>query len=77
MWSSWKAPLKELLARMPRAHTVLEVGSGTGHFTHWLKEQGLLAVGLDRSLPMLVEATRLDGPPWVRCSGSAFLQQRP
>lgn len=54
-----KLLLKRLLARFPQAHTILEVGCGTGHFTRWFGEQGLQATGLDLSWPMLAEARRL------------------
>jgi SAM-dependent methyltransferase len=39
---------------------VLEVGSGTGHFTRWLAQQGLRAVGLDLSAAMLAQAQALN-----------------
>jgi SAM-dependent methyltransferase len=58
-----KALLKRLLTHFLRADTLLEVGCGTGHFTRWFDKQGLQAAGLDVSLPMLAEATRLDSPP--------------
>ena len=61
-----KALLGRLLARFVHAHTVLEVGCGTGHLTRWFSEQGLQAVGLDLSSPMLAEAVRLGSPPCVR-----------
>ena len=61
-----KALLGCLLAEFPQARTLLEVGCGTGHFTRWLGEQGLQAMGLDLSRPMLTEAVRLGGPPCVR-----------
>lgn len=60
-----KALLKRLLAGFSRARTLLEVGCGTGHFTRWFGEQGLQAMGLDLSPPMLAEAVRLGGPPCV------------
>ena len=60
-----KALLKRLLAGFPRASTILEVGCGTGHFTRWFGEQGLQAMGLDLSRPMLAEAARLGSPPCV------------
>lgn len=47
--------LAYLLAGFPAAHRVLEVGCGTGHFTAWLAEQGLRAVGLDRAPAMLAQ----------------------
>jgi len=45
---------------------VLEIGCGTGHFTRWLSDEGLAAVGLDFSAAMLAEARTLDGVPLVR-----------
>lgn len=49
-----KALLRRLLVNFKSAHTILEVGCGTGHFTRWFNELGLYAVGLDVSPPMLV-----------------------
>jgi ubiquinone/menaquinone biosynthesis C-methylase UbiE len=60
-----KVFLKRLLAGFRCPNTILEVGCGTGHFTRWFGEQGLRSVGLDLSLPMLLEAVRLDSPPCV------------
>lgn len=57
--------LRRLLARFSAAHSLLEVGSGTGHFTRWFKEQSLKVLGLDLALPMLAEATVLDGVPYL------------
>ena len=61
-----KSILKWLLSGFPAAHSILEVGCGSGHFTRWFIEQGLRAVGLDLSHPMLEESKRL---------GSEFLLQ--
>ena len=61
-----KASLHQLLENFPRALSVLEVGCGTGHFTRWLREQGLAAMGLDLSAEMLAEAQILDGLILVR-----------
>ena len=61
-----KAILGRLLRGFSQSGTVLEVGCGTAHFTRWLSEQGLAAVGLDLSPAMLVEARALDGIPLVR-----------
>lgn len=61
-----KALLKRLLAGFSRARTLLEVGCGTGHFTRWFGEQGLQAMGLDLSLPMLAEAVHLGSLPCVQ-----------
>jgi ubiquinone/menaquinone biosynthesis C-methylase UbiE len=60
-----KGLLRRLLAGFPEAHTMLEVGCGTGHFTCWFWEQGLQVLGLDVSTPMLIEAVRLGSPPCV------------
>jgi ubiquinone/menaquinone biosynthesis C-methylase UbiE len=57
-----KALLKRLLSDFPAAHSILEVGCGTEHFTRWFGEQGLQAVGLDLSWPMLEVAKRLRSP---------------
>lgn len=51
-----RALLAWLLRWFPDARSVLEVGSGTGHFTRWLAARGLAAIGLDRSPAMLREA---------------------
>ena len=67
-----KALLGRLLADFPEASTALEVGCGTGHFTCWFSEQGLRAVGLDLSRPMLVEAIRLGSLPYVHGDGPAL-----
>ena len=68
-----KALLGRLLAGfLPGASTMLEVGCGTGHFTRWFSEQGLQAVGLDISWPMLIEDVRLGSPPYVCGDGLAL-----
>jgi ubiquinone/menaquinone biosynthesis C-methylase UbiE len=66
------ALLEYLLADFPQAWWVLEVGCGTGHFTRWLWEQGVWAVGLDVSTAMLAEAVRLSSPPCVQGDGLAL-----
>lgn len=58
-----KRLLRWLMAAFPGAHTVLEVGCGTGHFTRWLRDEGFRALGLDLSAPMLARARALDGLP--------------
>ncbi len=55
--------LKRLLKSFSSACTILEMGCGTGHFTRWFDEQGLQAVGLDFSWPMLEQAKHLKSPP--------------
>jgi SAM-dependent methyltransferase len=52
-----------LLGWFPGARRVLEVGSGTGHFTRWLAARGFSAIGLDRSPAMLRAARALSGIP--------------
>ena len=53
-----RAILAWLLASFPAAHSVLEVGCGTGHFTRWLTGRGLTAIGMDRAPAMLAAARR-------------------
>lgn len=60
-----KVLLKQLVVGFPHAHTLLEVGCGTAHFTRWFSKLGLQAVGLDLSPAMLAEARRLGSPPCV------------
>jgi ubiquinone/menaquinone biosynthesis C-methylase UbiE len=67
-----KALLQRLLARFPQAHTILEVGCGTGHFSRWFRETGLQVTGLDLARPMLTEAAHLGSPPCVRGNGLAL-----
>jgi ubiquinone/menaquinone biosynthesis C-methylase UbiE len=71
-----KALLDKLLKRLSCVKTVLEVGCGTGHFTRWLAERGIEAVGLDISPAMLAQARRLEAParccPYVRGDGLAL-----
>jgi len=61
-----KAILGWLLQGFPESDSVLEIGCGTGHFSRWLNDQGLVAVGLDLSLAMLAEAQALGGVPLVQ-----------
>lgn len=58
-----KALIEKLLGTFVDPRSILEVGCGTGHFTRWLAEKGLDAVGLDSSEAMLHEARRLGGGP--------------
>ena len=61
-----KAVLGWLLQGFSRPDSVLEAGCGTAHFTRWLSEQGLAAVGLDLSAGMLAQAQAPGGIPLVR-----------
>jgi SAM-dependent methyltransferase len=67
-----KVLLARLLAGFPHAHTILEVGCGSGHFTRWFRGQGLQTIGLDLSPAMLAEAMRLGSPPCVLGDGLAL-----
>jgi len=53
-----RALLNWLMGRVPKVRTVLEVGSGTGHFASYLAESGFEVVGLDRAPAMVMEARR-------------------
>jgi ubiquinone/menaquinone biosynthesis C-methylase UbiE len=64
-----KASLGRLLRGFAGARSVLEVGSGTGHLTRWLGEEGLETVGLDLSAAMLAQARWLNGIDLVQGDG--------
>ncbi len=53
-----KALLESLLHCFPGAESILEVGCGTGHFTHWSRTLGYAAYGLDQSRNMLRQAVK-------------------
>lgn len=58
-----KKLLRSLLDDFGRVHNLLEVGSGTTHFTRWFESLGVQAMGLDYSPLMLREARKWwDGP---------------
>ncbi len=55
------------LPQVPSGSRVLELGCGTGRLTARLAEVGLRMVGLDRSLPMLLQARRRRPDlPWIQ-----------
>lgn len=56
---------KWLLGRFSGAHSILEVGCGTGHFTRWFYSQGMSATGVDSSAAMLAETKRETSPAYV------------
>ncbi|MCS7197276.1 MAG: class I SAM-dependent methyltransferase [Candidatus Bipolaricaulota bacterium] len=61
-----KTLLRRLLAGFPTAHSLLEVGCGTAHFTRWFAtELGLSATGLDLSPLMIREARKYWQGPLV------------
>jgi SAM-dependent methyltransferase len=60
-----KRLLQQLLVSFPSPQTVLDVGCGTGHFTRWFVERGLITTGLDTSEAMLAEARQLGGATFV------------
>jgi SAM-dependent methyltransferase len=61
-----KSVLGWLLQEFSQTSSVLEIGCGTAHFTRWLNDQGLAAVGLDLSAAMLDQARALDGIPLMQ-----------
>jgi SAM-dependent methyltransferase len=62
--------LARLLASFPAARTLLEVGSGSGHFSRWLADSGLAVVGLESALAMLAEAqSAAGGATYLRGDG--------
>jgi len=64
--------LGRLLAVFPAARSVLEIGTGTGHFARWMHAMGWQVIGLDVSEPMLAEAVRRSGPRYVRADAGAL-----
>ena len=53
-----RALLEWLFRQIPNARTVLEVGSGTGHFAVRLAESGFQVIGLERAPSMVRDAKR-------------------
>ena len=51
--------LLRLLEPFQDAHSAIEIGCGTGHFTAFLARQGVVTIGLDRAKAMLSEGRRL------------------
>lgn len=60
-----KALLMRLLDSLDSGQTLLDVGSGTGHFARYFNHAGLRVVGVDISMPMLRESARIGSPPSV------------
>jgi SAM-dependent methyltransferase len=56
-----KRLLARLLTSFPAARTLLEVGSGSGHFSRWFCGSGLAVVGLEPAAAMLTEAQNAGG----------------
>jgi len=56
--SQEKSLIKYLLSRYDRARSILEVGSGTGYFSHWMEGLGYEIYALDISRVMIWEANR-------------------
>lgn len=61
-----KALLRRLLSIHSHGHTLLDIGCGTGHYTHWFMERDLFSVGLDISRPMLLEAAHGSSAPYLQ-----------
>jgi ubiquinone/menaquinone biosynthesis C-methylase UbiE len=66
-----KELLTQLLSKFPLAQSLLDVGCGTGHFTRWFPQRGLVATGLDASQPMIAEAKQIGGATFLE--GDALL----
>lgn len=64
--------LKGLLTNFPAAHSILEVGCGTGHFVRWLDNQGFRLIGLDISWQMLLEAKSLSALRYLQGDAQAL-----
>jgi ubiquinone/menaquinone biosynthesis C-methylase UbiE len=60
-----KSLLLRLVDWIDGSRTMLDVGSGTGHFARFLNSVGFQVVGLDVSLPMVCESARLGSPPTI------------
>jgi len=68
-----KHALTAMLATLPTAHSVLEVGCGTGYFTRWLAAQNGVVLGADPSAGMLAVAREADGAfGYVRATAEAL-----
>jgi ubiquinone/menaquinone biosynthesis C-methylase UbiE len=61
-----KCLLGRLLESFPKAHSLVEIGCGTAHFTRWFESQGFRVVGLDISKQMLAEAMALESLPFLQ-----------
>lgn len=53
-----RALLEWLLASFPSAHSLLEIGCGTGHFTTWLAQHYPVVTGIERAPAMLSQLHR-------------------
>lgn len=68
-----KRLLSDLLTELRSLGSLLEVGSGTGHFTRWLARRSAgRVVGLERSMAMLRRARSDRGVCFVRGDASAL-----
>jgi SAM-dependent methyltransferase len=68
-----KRLLATLLDALGPCGSILDVGSGTGHFTRWFAERfGMRAVGLDLSLEMLRQARDAVRVSYLRADAGAL-----
>jgi SAM-dependent methyltransferase len=68
-----KRLLAKLLTAFGPCRSIVEVGSGTGHFTRWFAARfATRAVGLDRSLAMLCAARRAARVSYVQGDAAAL-----
>ena len=65
--------LAQLLSRFPDAASLLEVGSGTGHFARWFAARGLRVTGVDTVPAMLAVAQAAGGGPVYARAAAAQL----
>lgn len=71
MWKWWRR--KELRAisevlKLTPGEMVLDAGCGPGHYSEWLREQGVDVVAVDLSLPMARSVRRRLALPTVVCN---------
>jgi ubiquinone/menaquinone biosynthesis C-methylase UbiE len=64
--------LSAMLATLPAAHTVLEVGCGTGYFTRWLAARDGMVLGADPSPGMLAVAREAGDGRYMRAAAEAL-----
>lgn len=67
-----KKLLRSLLEDFGPVGSLLEVGSGTTHFTRWFESQGIHSVGMDLSPLMLKEGRRWWSGPLVQADAAAL-----
>lgn len=66
-----KGLIRDLLKRV-NAHEMLELGCGTGHWTHFFSEEGFQITALDESTEMLEQAQKkkISNTHWIKANAS-------